>query len=118
MTGAAPELTPETLPPEWGGRWETTGLHLRPCPTPDTPSLDVPRLRCGRAILALRLRRRGDRVVLRVAKRFGPDLELTLAWGGPEAVDAVLVDEHPLGTTVARLAARHEHEVQFLFVPR
>ena len=118
MTGPTPEVTPETLPPAWGGRLEPSGLHLAPCPGQETASLDLPRLRCGRTLLALRLRRRAGRVVLQVAKRFGPDLELTLTWGGPEQVDAVLVDEHPLGTLVARLAARHEHEVQFLFRPR
>lgn len=116
MTGPATELTPETLPPDWGARLETTGLHLRPHPGAD--SLEVARLRCGRTLLALRLRCRAGSAVLRVAKRFGPDLPLIVAWGGPERVDAVLVDEHPLGATVARLAARHEHEVQFLFEPR
>lgn len=116
MTGPATELTPETLPSGWGARLEAAGLHLMPCLA--MGSLEVARLRCGRTLLALRLRHRAGGAVLQVAKRFGPDLPLVVAWGGSERVETVLVDEHPLGTPVARLTARHEHEVQFLFVPR
>jgi hypothetical protein len=71
-------------------------------------------VRIHRTLLDLGARRRPGRLVVRVAKRFGPDLGIDLAWAGPESIGGLFLDDHALGATSARFIARHEHEAQFL----
>lgn len=108
MTGAT------DLPAAWGAEARGNGLRLRPRVEPGAPPLEASRVRVGRTLLDLSAARRPGRAVVKVARRFGPDLGITLAWDGPEPVVAVSVDDQPLGGTEVRFIARHEHEAQFL----
>jgi len=76
--------------------------------------MDVTRVRVRRTVLDLSARRRPGRLVVRIARRFGPDLGVDLAWAGPEPVVSMLVDDHPLQAPAVRFVVRHEHEAQFL----
>jgi hypothetical protein len=110
------ETAPGTLPvdPAWGAAVVGGGLVLRPRFAAGTAGMEAHRVRVHRTLLDLSARRRPGLLVVRVAKRFGPDLGVDLAWGGPEPVVSVLLDDHPLNVQGVRFVACHEHEAQFL----
>lgn len=98
----------------WNATWDGSVLTLAPVLALDETILDARRVRFGRTILDLALRRRQGRIVLKIARRFGPSLPVRASWGGPEPVDAVLIDENPMGRQPVSFQVEAEHEVQFL----
>jgi hypothetical protein len=71
------------------------------------------RLRVGRALLDLEVRRRPGALVLRTAHLFGPRLVLTVGARGVE-VEATEVDDVQLAGARARFESHDRHEVRFL----
>lgn len=71
------------------------------------------RLRVGRALLDLELRRRPGALVLRTAHLFGPRLVLSVGARGVE-VEATEVDDVQLAGARARFESHDRHEVRFL----
>lgn len=113
MSGGAPGEG-LLLAEAWGARVENGGLVLRPRLPDGVQLLEASGVRVHRTLLDLSIRQRPGRVVVRIAKRFGPDLGIDLAWAGPEQAVSLLLDEHALGGPTARFLASHEHEAQFL----
>jgi hypothetical protein len=89
-------------------------LVLRPRLAEGVEAMTAERVRIHRTLVDLAARRRPGRLVVRVAKRYGPDLGVDLALAGPESVVSLLLDDHPLGAPTARFIACGEHEAQFL----
>ena len=112
MSEAAPGALPED--PAWGATEVAGGLVLRPRLEAGMAGMEAHRVRVHRTLLDLSARRRPGWLIVRVVKRFGPDLGVDLAWGGPESVASVLLDDHPLDVPGVRFVACHEHEAQFL----
>lgn len=102
------------MDPAWGAAVVAGGLVLRPRVGAGMAGMEAHRVRVHRTLLDLSARRRPGVLIVRVAKRFGPDLGVDLAWGGPESVIAVLLDDHSLPVERVRFIACHEHEAQFL----
>jgi hypothetical protein len=100
--------------PAWGAAVVGGGLVLRPRLEAGAAGMEARGVRVHRTLLDLSARRRPGRLVVRVARRFGPDLGVDLAWGGPESVDSVLLDDHPLEARAVRFVASGDHEAQFL----
>ena len=69
------------------------------------------RLRVGRSVLDVRVRRRGEVVSLAVRKGAGPPIAVDCTIRGA-AVRDVLIDGHPVGGMRARFEARASHDVQ------
>lgn len=111
MSEAAPSALP--VDPAWGAAVAAGGLVLRPRFEAGMTAMEAHRVRVHRTLLDLSARRRPGRLIVRVAKRFGPDLGVDLAWGGPESVVSVLLDDHLLDVQGVRFVACHEHEAQF-----
>lgn len=70
------------------------------------------RLRVGTAVLDCVLSRRGERLTLRVRRRSGPAVSVTLTLPGI-TIAALALDGIPLGGATARFEAAGEHEVVF-----
>lgn len=98
----------------WNATWDGSLLTLAPALARDETILEARRVRFGRTILDLCLRRRHDRIVLKIARRFGPSLAVRVRWGGPEPIEAVLIDTDPMGRQPVSFQVETEHEVQFL----
>ncbi len=81
------------LPPGWG-------------------RMELLRLRVGPATLDFVMSRRAGRVTLRVRRRSGPAVTLTLELPGV-TIAALAIDGIPVGGPLARLEAAGEHEVVF-----
>jgi hypothetical protein len=70
------------------------------------------RLRVGRSLLDLEVRRRPQAVVLRVGHLFGPRLVLTVGLRGVE-VESTEVDDVALSAARVRFETHDRHEVRF-----
>ena len=70
------------------------------------------RLRVGTAVLDCVLSRRGEQLTLRVRRRSGPAVSVTLTLPGI-TIAALALDGIPLGGATARFEAAGEHEVVF-----
>jgi hypothetical protein len=101
------------LEPAWGAALRDGQLVLRPRLPDGVGSIEAHRVRVHRTVLDLSVRRRPGALVVRLGKRFGPDLGVDLAWAGPERVTDILLDEQRLTAATVRFLARHEHEAQF-----
>jgi len=113
-TGAAPALL-EAVAALWGlepDAQEAT-LGLAPIVPPGWAGFALRRLRVGRTILDLEVRRRPQAIVLRTAHLFGPRLVLTVVVRVVQ-VESSGVDDIPLAATRARFEAHGRHEVRFL----
>jgi hypothetical protein len=101
-----------------GGLWgvirhaSNDELHLRPLLPPDWPGMALRRLRAGRTLLDLELRRRRGDLVVRVHRRFGPRLVVTLDPRGGSFPSAV-VDDVELYGGRARFEAADRHVILF-----
>ena len=96
---SAPEeavLVTPWLPPEW------SRMMLR-------------RLRVGRTVLDIELRRRAGQLITRVARTFGPGIQIKLAPRTDAPIQSVMVDDVELGGTGAQFQVRDVHEVIFSF---
>lgn len=104
---------PDPLQPEWGASWNGQSLFLAPS-LAASDRLDARKVRFGRSLLDLSASRKPDRIVIRIALRFGPPLRLRVTWGGPEAISTVLYGEEEIPVWPVSFLVKHEHEVQFL----
>ena len=82
---------------------------------PDWARMSIRRLRIGRTVLDLELRRRPGQLIARVARSFGPGLQLKLAPRSAAAPLRVMVDDIELGGTSAQFQVRDQHEVIFSY---
>ena len=89
--------------------------HGRVMLAPDLVTLGgaaaLSRLRVGRSVLDVRVRRRGEVVSLAVRKGAGPPIAVDCTIRGATVRD-VLIDGHPVGGMRARFEARASHDVQ------
>jgi hypothetical protein len=113
-TGAAPALL-EAVAALWALEPDApnAALALAPLVPPGWSGFALRRLRIGRTLLDLEVRRRAGALVLRVAHRFGPRLVLTAGVRGAE-VEATEVDDVMLPGVRARFESHDRHEVRFL----
>jgi hypothetical protein len=74
-------------------------------------SAALSRLRVGRSVLDVRMRRRGEVVSLAVRRGSGPPIGVDCTVRGA-AVSEVLVDGHAVGGVRARFEARESHDIQ------
>jgi hypothetical protein len=102
-----------------GGLWglepaaAETALSVAPLLPDEWPGMALRRLRVGRTLLDLELRRRPGALVLRAVHRFGPRLVLTVAPRGVD-IEAVEVDDVGLSGVRARFEMHGRHEARFL----
>lgn len=101
------------------GRWGVrprggAALALRPMLPRDRRHLGIRRLRVGSTVVDVELRRRFDRVVLRLHRRHGPPLPVDVELAGPPPM-AVMADGEALPGTRAVVVVSDRHEVLFQF---
>ena len=113
-TGAAPALL-EAVAALWALEPDApnAALALAPLIPPGWSGFALRRLRVGRTLLDLEVRRRPDALVLRVAHLFGPRLVLTVGVRGPD-VEATEVDDVMLPGAHARFETHDRHQIRFL----
>ena len=113
-TGAAPALL-ESVAALWGLEPDAAdaALALAPAVPAGWDGLALRRLRVGRTLLDVEVRRRPETIVLRAAHRFGPRLVLTVGVRGAD-VAGIEVDDVTLPGARARFEAHERHEVRFL----
>ena len=113
-TGAAPALL-EAVAALWALEPDApnAALALAPRVPPGWSGFALRRLRIGRSLLDLEMRRRPGSLVLRTAHRFGPRLVLTAGVRGAD-VEATEVDDVLLAGARARFETHDRHEVRFL----
>jgi hypothetical protein len=113
-TGAAPTLL-EAVAALWALEPDAPNatLALAPLVPPGWSGFALRRLRIGRTLLDLEVRRRAGALVLRVAHLFGPRLVLTAGVRGAD-VEATEVDGVMLPGARARFESHDRHEVRFL----
>jgi hypothetical protein len=90
-------------------------VTLSPWLPPEWARMTLRRLRVGRTVLDIELRRRAGQLIARVSRRFGPGLQLKLAPRTDAPIAGVMVDDVMLGGTRAQFQVRDEHEVIFSF---
>lgn len=113
-TGAAPALL-EAVAALWALEPDApnAALALAPLVPPGWSGFALRRLRIGRTLLDLEMRRREGALVLRAAHLFGPRLVLTAGVRGAD-VEATEVDDVMLPGARARFETHDRHEVRFL----
>jgi hypothetical protein len=113
-TGAAPALL-EAVASLWGLEPDApdAALTLAPILPAGWSGYALRRLRIGRSLLDLELRRRPGAIVVRTALRFGPRLVLTVDLRGV-GVETTEVDDIALAGGRARFEAYARHEIRFL----
>ena len=90
-------------------------VSLTPWLPPEWARMTLRRLRVGRTVLDIELRRREGQLIARVKRSFGPGLQLKLAPRTDAPVQSVMVDDVMLGGTGAQFQVRDVHEVIFSF---
>jgi hypothetical protein len=113
-TGAAPALL-EAVASLWGLEPDApdAALALAPILPAGWTGYALRRLRIGRSLLDLELRRRPGAIVVRTVHLFGPRLVLTIDLRGV-GVETTEVDDVALAGGRARFEAYARHEVRFL----
>jgi hypothetical protein len=113
-TGAAPALL-EAVASLWGLEPDApdAALALAPILPAGWSGYALRRLRIGRSLLDLELRRRPGAIVVRTAHLFGPRLVVTVDLRGV-GVEMTEVDDIALAGGRARFEAHARHEVRFL----
>jgi hypothetical protein len=113
-TGAAPALL-EAVASLWGLEPDApdAALALAPILPAGWNGYALRRLRIGRSLLDLELRRRPGAIVVRTARLFGPRLVVTVDLRGV-GVETTEVDDVALAGGRARFEAHARHEVRFL----
>jgi hypothetical protein len=104
---------------EIGGRWGArpaagAALELTPSLDGHRASMGVRRLRVGDSVVDAEVRRRFDRVNVRLQRRHGPPLPVSLELAG-RAPLAVSADDEPLPGRRAVVPVSDRHEVLFQF---
>ena len=77
--------------------------------------MSLRRLRVGRTVLDIELRRRPGQLIARVVRSFGPGLQLKLSPRTETEPVSVMVDDIMLGGSSAQFQVRDQHEVIFSF---
>jgi len=113
-SGAAPALL-EAVASLWGLEPDApdAALSLAPIVPAGWTGYALRRLRIGRSLMDLELRRRPDAIVVRTAHLFGPRLVVTVDLRGV-GVEATEVDDVALAGGRARFEAHARHEIRFL----
>jgi len=113
-TGAAPALL-EAVAALWGLEPDApdAALALAPIVPAGWDGFALRRVRVGRTLLDLEVRRRRQAIVVRTAHLFGPRLVVTVGVRGVE-VESTEVDDVGLPGARARFEAHDRHEVRFL----
>ena len=113
-SGAAPALL-EAVASLWGLEPDApdAALSLAPILPAGWTGYALRRLRIGRSLLDLELRRRPGAIVVRTAHLFGPRLVVTVDLRGV-GVEATEVDDVALAGGRARFEAHARHEIRFL----
>jgi glycogen debranching enzyme len=88
-------------------------VSISPWLPPDWPRMSLRRLRVGRTVLDLELRRRPGQLIARVVRSFGPGIQLRLAPRLELPPQGILVDDVPLSGTSAQFQVRDRHEAIF-----
>ncbi|MGE0354559.1 MAG: amylo-alpha-1,6-glucosidase [Gemmatimonadales bacterium] len=89
----------------------SSATRVAPWLPPDWPRMALHRLRVGRSVVDLEMRRRPGQIVARIRKRFGPSIHLTLDLSRNARPAQTLVDGIEVGGPVVRFLADGEHEV-------
>ena len=116
--GGPPDAAVRLVRLVMGGLWGIvpSALTASAFVTPRLPAgwdaMGLERLRIGRSMVTLRLRRRGPRTTLHVERVHGPLLHLRCRLGD-RAVHAATVDDIALGTGEARFEASGRHVLTF-----
>jgi hypothetical protein len=113
-TGAAPALL-EAVAALWGLEPDAAdaALALAPIVPAGWDGFALRRLRVGRTLLDLEVRRRRQAIVVRTVHLFGPRLVITVGVRGVE-VESTEVDDVGLPGARVRFEAHDRHEVRFL----
>jgi glycogen debranching enzyme len=90
-------------------------LDLAPWLPPTWNRMSLRRLRVGRTVLDVQLRRRPGQLVARVQRTFGPAIQLRLAPRGIGDSAFITVDNVQLGGSAAQFQVHDQHEVIFGF---
>jgi hypothetical protein len=90
-------------------------VSISPWLPPQWSRMSLRRLRVGRTVLDLELRRRPGQLLVRVARRFGPGLQLKLAPRLEITPQSILIDDVEVGGTSVQFQVRDQHEVIFSF---
>jgi hypothetical protein len=98
----------------WGLQPDATEgtLGVRPTLPAGWDRFALRRVRVGRTLLDLELRRRGSTVTVLAGHRFGPSLVLTVGLDGVETA-SIELDDEPLAGGRARFELRGRHEIRF-----
>lgn len=109
------------LSPAVEGLWGVVpdGLNgevaLAPFLPPEWNEMSLRRLRVGRSVLDILVRRRGNQVHIRVSRTFGPGLLLKLAPRGMPRPALIQVDDVDLGRAAVQFQVSGDHEVIYSF---
>jgi len=90
-------------------------VSISPWLSPQWPRMSLRRLRVGRTVLDVELRRRPGQLIARIARTFGPGLQFRLAPRMETAPQSILVDDVQLSGAIAQFQVRDQHEVIFSF---
>jgi glycogen debranching enzyme len=88
-------------------------VSLSPWLPPEWARMQLRRLRVGRTVLDVELRRRPGQLIARVSRSFGPGIQLRLTPRTDAPVAGITVDDVALGGDGARFQVRDRHEVIF-----
>lgn len=88
-------------------------VSLAPWLPPEWARMTLHRLRIGRTVLDVELRRRAGQIIARVVRSFGPGLQLKLVPRTDAPIQSVMVDDVTLGGSGAQFQVRDVHEVIF-----
>jgi hypothetical protein len=109
------------LSPVIEGLWGVSPCALEEAVTvapwlpPHWARMSLRRLRVGRTVLDIELRRRPGQLITRVTRSFGPGLQFKLAPRTEGSPLNVMVDDVSMGGTSAQFQVRDQHEVIFSF---
>lgn len=90
-------------------------VSVAPWLPPDWARMSLRRLRVGRTVLDIELRRRPGQLIARVVRSFGPGLQLKLTPRTETPPVSIMVDDIVLGGASAQFQVRDQHEVIFSF---
>jgi glycogen debranching enzyme len=90
-------------------------VTLAPWLPPDWVRMSLRRLRVGRTVLDIELRRRPGQLIVRVARSFGPGIQVQLSPRTDAQPLSIMVDDSILAGSSAQFQVRDQHEVIFSF---
>ncbi len=88
-------------------------VAIAPWLPPDWPRMSLRRLRVGRTVLDLEVRRRPAQLAVRIARSFGPGILVTLSPRLDREPESVAVDDVVMAGASVRFQVRDRHEAIF-----